>query len=70
MSDLYLKIPTAFANAEDSGVRSKEYPHIRVQQRNGRKSLTIVEGISFKVIQRADDEYGIITLQYTEKGTL
>ncbi|CAI9295212.1 unnamed protein product [Lactuca saligna] len=43
-------IPTAFdpfaeANAEDSGAGSKEYVHIRVQQRNGRKSLTTVQGL-------------------------
>ncbi|ONK74974.1 uncharacterized protein A4U43_C03F12010 [Asparagus officinalis] len=50
MSDLEVNIPTAFdpfaeANAEDSGAGSKEYVHIRVQQRNGRKSLTTVQGL-------------------------
>ncbi|KAL6973761.1 hypothetical protein U1Q18_027946 [Sarracenia purpurea var. burkii] len=37
--------PFAEANAEDSGGGSKEYVHIRVQQRNSRKSLTIVQGL-------------------------
>ncbi|KAK8507361.1 hypothetical protein V6N11_073834 [Hibiscus sabdariffa] len=50
MSDLDVQIPTAFdpfadANAEDSGAGSKEYVHIRIQQRNGRKSLTTVQGL-------------------------
>ncbi|KAK8573642.1 hypothetical protein V6N13_009730 [Hibiscus sabdariffa] len=50
MSDLDVQIPTAFdpfadANADDSGAGSKEYVHIRVQQRNGRKSLTTVQGL-------------------------
>ncbi|KAJ8459067.1 hypothetical protein OPV22_031993 [Ensete ventricosum] len=50
MSDLDVHIPTAFdpfadANAEDSGAGTKEYVHIRVQQRNGRKSLTTVQGL-------------------------
>ncbi|KAK6946850.1 SUI1 domain [Dillenia turbinata] len=50
MSDLDIQIPTAFdpfteANADDSGAGSKEYVHIRVQQRNGRKSLTTVQGL-------------------------
>ncbi|GKV14345.1 hypothetical protein SLEP1_g25241 [Rubroshorea leprosula] len=45
-----LDVPTAFdpfadANAEDSGAGSKEYVHIRIQQRNGRKSLTTVQGL-------------------------
>ncbi|KAG6502158.1 hypothetical protein ZIOFF_042047 [Zingiber officinale] len=48
MSDLEVQTPTAFdafadANAEDSG--AKEYVHIRIQQRNGRKSLTTVQGL-------------------------
>ena len=37
--------PFAEANAEDSGAGSKEYVHIRTQQRNGRKSLTTVQGL-------------------------
>ncbi|KAE8075740.1 hypothetical protein FH972_014430 [Carpinus fangiana] len=50
MSELDSQIPTAFdpfaeANAEDSGAGTKEYVHVRVQQRNGRKSLTTVQGL-------------------------
>ncbi|KAJ9672044.1 hypothetical protein PVL29_025615 [Vitis rotundifolia] len=50
MSELDIQIPTAFdpfaeANAEDSGAGSKDYVHIRIQQRNGRKSLTTVQGL-------------------------
>ncbi|XP_038712897.1 protein translation factor SUI1 homolog [Tripterygium wilfordii] len=50
MSELDAHIPTAFdpfaeANAEDSGAGSKDYVHVRVQQRNGRKSLTTVQGL-------------------------
>ncbi|XVF78071.1 hypothetical protein PTKIN_Ptkin14bG0098900 [Pterospermum kingtungense] len=56
MSDLDVQIPTAFgngvfldpfadANAEDFGAGAKEYVHIRIQQRNGRKSLTTVHGL-------------------------
>lgn len=50
MSELDVQIPTAFdpfaeANAEDSGAGSKEYVHIRIQQRNGRKSLTTIQGL-------------------------
>nr|CAD1819173.1 unnamed protein product [Ananas comosus var. bracteatus] len=39
--------PFAEANAEDSGAGAgvKEYVHIRIQQRNGRKSLTTVQGL-------------------------
>nr|GMC72472.1 protein translation factor SUI1 homolog [Ipomoea batatas] len=37
--------PFAEANAENSGAGSKDYVHIRVQQRNGRKSLTTVQGL-------------------------
>jgi translation initiation factor 1 len=46
------EIPASFdpfseANVEDSGVGSKGsgYVHVRVQQRNGRKSLTTVQGL-------------------------
>ncbi len=50
MSDIDVQLPTAFdpfaeATAEDSGAGTKEYVHIRVQQRNGRKSLTTVQGL-------------------------
>ena len=50
MSDLDAQIPTTFdpfaeANADNAGAGSKEYVHIRVQQRNGRKSLTTVQGL-------------------------
>ncbi|KAK2650060.1 hypothetical protein Ddye_017549 [Dipteronia dyeriana] len=50
MSEFDTTVPTAFdpfaeANAEDSGAGSKDYVHIRVQQRNGRKSLTTVQGL-------------------------
>ncbi|KAF7822871.1 protein translation factor SUI1-like protein [Senna tora] len=37
--------PFAEANAEDSGAGTKDYVHIRIQQRNGRKSLTTVQGL-------------------------
>ncbi|KAG0577116.1 hypothetical protein M758_5G098600 [Ceratodon purpureus] len=39
--------PFAEANVEDNGAGSKGngYVHIRVQQRNGRKSLTSVQGL-------------------------
>lgn len=37
--------PFADANAENSGAGTKEYVHIRIQQRNGRKSLTTVQGL-------------------------
>ncbi|KAM0943796.1 putative SUI1 domain-containing protein [Dioscorea sansibarensis] len=52
MSDLDSQIPTSFdpfaeANAENSGAGAgtKEYVHVRTQQRNGRKSLTTVQGL-------------------------
>ena len=50
MSDLDAQIPTTFdpfaeANADNAGAGSKEYVHIRVQQRNGRKCLTTVQGL-------------------------
>ncbi|KAL5198162.1 hypothetical protein ABZP36_001674 [Zizania latifolia] len=52
MSDLDIQIPTAFdpfseANAGESGAAagSKDYVHVRIQQRNGRKSLTTVQGL-------------------------
>ncbi|CAD6223618.1 unnamed protein product [Miscanthus lutarioriparius] len=39
--------PFAEANAGDSGsaAGSKDYIHVRIQQRNGRKSLTTVQGL-------------------------
>ncbi|KAL3690731.1 hypothetical protein R1sor_004382 [Riccia sorocarpa] len=42
---LLLGNPFAEANADDSGAGSKDYVHVRVQQRNGRKSLTTVQGL-------------------------
>ncbi|XP_052208596.1 protein translation factor SUI1 homolog 2-like [Diospyros lotus] len=50
MVDLDLQTPTAFdpfAEAKDdpAGAGSKDYVHIRVQQRNGRKCLTTVQGL-------------------------
>ncbi|XP_057457728.1 protein translation factor SUI1 homolog 1-like [Lotus japonicus] len=53
MSELDAQIPTAFdpfaeANVDESGAGgagTKDYVHIRVQQRNGRKSLTTVQGL-------------------------
>eukprot|EP00898_Chlorokybus_atmophyticus_P007670 jgi/Chlat1/7904/Chrsp67S07347 len=34
-----------FADAESEDSASKNYVHVRVQQRNGRKSLTTVQGL-------------------------
>ncbi|KAI3675557.1 hypothetical protein L1987_85147 [Smallanthus sonchifolius] len=50
MSELDLQIPSAFdpfaeSNVEDSGAGSKDYVHIRIHQRNDRKSLTTVQGL-------------------------
>ncbi|OVA06604.1 SANT/Myb domain [Macleaya cordata] len=49
MVELDSQIPTAFdpfAEAKDSaGPGVKEYVHIRTQQRNGKKSLTTVQGL-------------------------
>lgn len=49
LSDILLLIcgadPFADANIEDSGAGTKEYVHVRIQQRNGRKSLTTVQGL-------------------------
>ncbi|KAG5393090.1 hypothetical protein IGI04_023053 [Brassica rapa subsp. trilocularis] len=57
MSELDSQVPTAFdlfadANVEDSCAGTKEYIHIRVQQRNGRKSLTTVQGLKKEYIYR------------------
>ncbi|KAG5538120.1 hypothetical protein RHGRI_025263 [Rhododendron griersonianum] len=61
MVDLDVQIPTKFdpfAEADDDSVE-KAYIHIRIQQRNGKKSLTTVQGT---VVQ--DKELGkVIQLQ-------
>ncbi|KAM7255330.1 hypothetical protein ACFE04_020571 [Oxalis oulophora] len=51
MSHLDVNIPSAFdpfaeANADNSGAGTKDYVHVRIQQRNGRKSLTTVQGLN------------------------
>lgn len=45
--DFLLLDPFADATAvdDDQGAGSKSYIHVRVQQRNGRKSLTTVQGL-------------------------
>ena len=49
MVDYEVQIPAAinpFAEAQESGAPgTKEYVHIRIQQRNGKKSLTTVQGL-------------------------
>ncbi|XP_010276095.1 PREDICTED: protein translation factor SUI1 homolog [Nelumbo nucifera] len=49
MVELDIQIPSAFDpffEAKDSGAPgAKEYVHIRIQQRNGKKSLTTVQGL-------------------------
>uniref|UniRef100_A0A7C9D550 SUI1 domain-containing protein n=2 Tax=Opuntia streptacantha TaxID=393608 RepID=A0A7C9D550_OPUST len=49
MVDYEVQIPAAFdpfSEAKDSGAPgAKEYVHIRIQQRNGKKSLTTVQGL-------------------------
>lgn len=50
MVDIDIQIPASFdpfAEAEltDATGSAKEYVHIRIQQRNGRKSLTTVQGL-------------------------
>ncbi|KAI4307990.1 hypothetical protein L6164_031111 [Bauhinia variegata] len=49
MVDLEVQIPTPFdpfAEAKESDAPgAKEYVHIRIQQRNGKKSLTTVQGL-------------------------
>ncbi|KAJ8761739.1 hypothetical protein K2173_004548 [Erythroxylum novogranatense] len=50
MSDLDVQVPSAFdpfaeANEGNSGAGALDYVHIRIQQRNGRKSLTTVQGL-------------------------
>ncbi|KAL9254328.1 translation factor SUI1 homolog 2-like protein [Drosera capensis] len=47
MVDLEVEIPSAFdpfSDAKDAP-GAKEYVHIRIQQRNGKKSLTTVQGL-------------------------
>ncbi|MCO5586626.1 hypothetical protein L7F22_040567 [Adiantum nelumboides] len=52
MSDLEIQIPTSFdpfkeaTNASTPGSGSKDNVHVRIQQRNGRKSLTTVQGLN------------------------
>ncbi|KAL7217948.1 hypothetical protein ACSBR2_011219 [Camellia fascicularis] len=50
MVELDAKIPTTFdpfseANDDSTAPGAKGYVHIRIQQRNGRKSLTTVQGL-------------------------
>ncbi|KAF2285755.1 hypothetical protein GH714_007647 [Hevea brasiliensis] len=49
MVDLEVQIPTAFdpfVEAKDTGAPgAREYVHIRIQQRNGKKKLTTVQGL-------------------------
>ncbi|KAJ8542901.1 hypothetical protein K7X08_005424 [Anisodus acutangulus] len=49
MVGIDIQIPSAFdpfSEAKDSGAPgAKEYVHIRIQQRNGKKSLTTVQGL-------------------------
>ncbi|XP_061339511.1 protein translation factor SUI1 homolog 2-like [Gastrolobium bilobum] len=49
MVDLEIQVPTPFdpfAEAiESDAPGAKEYVHIRIQQRNGKKSLTTVQGL-------------------------
>ncbi|GKV38816.1 hypothetical protein SLEP1_g46685 [Rubroshorea leprosula] len=49
MVDIEFPVPAAldpFAEEENLGARgAKEYVHIRIQQRNGKKSVTTVEGL-------------------------
>ncbi|KAK9155728.1 hypothetical protein Sjap_003208 [Stephania japonica] len=49
MVEVDIQIPSAFdpfAEAKDSAAPgAKEYVHIRIQQRNGKKSLTTVQGL-------------------------
>jgi translation initiation factor 1 len=35
------------ADSTDAGTSTKGYVHIRIQQRNGRKSLTTIQGLAF-----------------------
>ncbi|XP_050215681.1 protein translation factor SUI1 homolog 2-like [Mercurialis annua] len=47
MVELEIQVPTTFdpfSEAKDSG--AKDYVHIRIYQRNGKKNLTTVQGLS------------------------
>mmetsp|Transcript_8955 Transcript_8955/g.26895 ORF Transcript_8955/g.26895 Transcript_8955/m.26895 type:complete len:113 (-) Transcript_8955:252-590(-) len=62
MNDLDLSLPGAndpFAEAESGdNVLTKGFVHIRLQQRNGRKSLTTVQGLDEKInLQRLTKEF-------------
>ncbi|MBA0843845.1 hypothetical protein Goarm_000999 [Gossypium armourianum] len=66
MVELDIQIPTTFdpfAEAEEFGrTGTKDYVHIRIQQRNGRKSLTTVEGLkqelsSDKILKSLKEEF-------------
>uniref|UniRef100_A0A0D6R2L8 SUI1 domain-containing protein n=1 Tax=Araucaria cunninghamii TaxID=56994 RepID=A0A0D6R2L8_ARACU len=51
MSDLDVQIPIPTfdpfkeADTDDVGSGTKDYVHVRIQQRNGRKSLTTIQGL-------------------------
>ncbi|XP_057460875.1 protein translation factor SUI1 homolog isoform X2 [Actinidia eriantha] len=50
MVELEFQVPTTFdpfaeANDNSAAAGGKEYVHIRIQQRNGKKSLTTVQGL-------------------------
>jgi len=49
MSDQDIQIPTfdpfKDSEAEDAGPGTKDYVHVRIQQRNGRKCLTTIQGL-------------------------
>ncbi|XP_024968683.1 protein translation factor SUI1 homolog 2-like [Cynara cardunculus var. scolymus] len=51
MVDIQVQIPCAFdpfidiKQDPDCGVGGKQYVHIRIQQRNGKKSLTTIQGL-------------------------
>nr|DAD33665.1 TPA_asm: hypothetical protein HUJ06_012516 [Nelumbo nucifera] len=66
MSELDIQILAAFypfieANAEDSGTGTKEYVHVHIQQRNGRKILTMQgfrkEFSYFKILKDLKKEF-------------
>ncbi|XP_059277286.1 protein translation factor SUI1 homolog [Lycium ferocissimum] len=56
MVDSNVEIPTRFdpfAEAEEfSTRRAKEYVHIRIQQRNGKKSLTTIQGLRLEGLRK------------------
>uniref|UniRef100_A0A7S0LFE0 SUI1 domain-containing protein n=1 Tax=Coccolithus braarudii TaxID=221442 RepID=A0A7S0LFE0_9EUKA len=57
LSNIVFNNQDLFAEADDSKAKDKSYVHIRIQQRNGRKSLTTVQGLAedldFKKILKA-----------------